>query len=262
MEKAIREAKLYTSWTAPDEAYENGVKDFLAALLDPKQAKTAAWREEMHAFVGRIARPGLWTALSRVVLHLAAPGTPDLYQGDELWSFALVDPDNRRPVDYALRERLLGEIERIAEGGGEERALRALVAAPEDGRIKLHVTRAVLQARRRFVESFAGGAYRALDASGSRARHVVAFARGDGVQQVVVIVPRFVLALGAGEGAPVGHETWGETHVVVPARGTSDSRWRCAISGRTVEARRGRIELASALDPLPVALLVPLGSST
>ena len=258
MEKATREAKLYTSWTAPDEAYEKGVADFLAALLDPANRATARWREEMHAFVARIARPGLWTALSRIVLHLAAPGTPDLYQGDELWNFALVDPDNRRPVDYALRERMLAEVERAE---GKERVLREMMARPEDGRIKLHVTRALLQARRRWPESFAAASYRPLAAEGARARHVVAFARGHGAHQVVAVAPRFILSLASGGGAPVGHESWGETRVAVTARGTSESRWRCAISGRIVEARHGKLELGSILDPLPVALLVSVASS-
>ena len=266
MEKAVREAKLYTSWTEPDERYENGVKGFLAALLDPANRKTNAWRAEAQKLVGRIAHAGLWTALSRVVLHLAAPGTPDLYQGDELWHFALVDPDNRRPVDYALRERLLGEVERAARDA-DERALRAMVERPEDGRIKLHVTRALLQARRHWPERFAAAPYRPLVAEGRHAGHVVAFARGepgaDGMQQVVVIAPRHTLSLTGGSAPPTGHGIWGDTRVRLAGRlpGTSDQRWRCEISGRIVEARGGMVELGTVLDPFPVAMLAPTGSS-
>ena len=261
MEKAVREAKLYTSWTEPDEAYENGVKGFLAALLDPKHRKTAAWREEAAAFVARIARPGLWTALSRVALHLTSPGTPDLYQGDELWHFALVDPDNRRPVDYALRERLLGEVERAAEQR-DERAFREMVTNPEDGRIKLHVTRAALQARRRWPERFAAAPYRALDVSGRRAGHVVAFARGERMQQVVTIAPRQILRLVGGDAPPTGHDIWDDTRVTLSTgkAGTFDQRWRCLVSGRIVEARGGMVELGTALDPFPVTFLVPAES--
>ena len=268
MEKAIREAKLYTSWTEPDEAYESAVKRFLAALLDPSNRKTAGWRDDAHEFVSGITRPGLWTALSRIVLHLASPGTPDLYQGDELWHFALVDPDNRRPVDYELRERLLAEVERAAEKH-DERALRAMVRRPEDGRIKLHVTRAVLQARRRWPERFAAAPYHPLAAEGRHARHVVAFARGaraeegGGSQQVVVIAPRYIRRLVGGSGAPTGHEIWGDTRVRLSfgtRLGTSDQRWRCQISGRIVMTRGGIVELGRVLDPFPVTILAPVES--
>ena len=251
MEKAIREAKLYTSWTEPNEEYETGVKNFLAALLDPANRATAAWRAEMDALAARIARPGLWTALSRVVLHLASPGTPDIYQGDELWSFALVDPDNRRPVDYRLRERLLGEVERAA---GDVEALRAMVERPEDGRIKLHVTRALLQARRERPARFAAAAYRPVEALGAHARHALAFARGEGADAAVAIAPRFALTLVGGPAAPVGRDVWADTRLRLPGRAT---HWRCALSGRIVEARGGSVELGDVLDPLPVALLVP-----
>jgi (1->4)-alpha-D-glucan 1-alpha-D-glucosylmutase len=130
-----------------------------------------------------------------------------------------------------------------------------MVGQPEDGRIKLLVTRALLRARRERPRSFAGASYRPLEVAGRRARHVVAFARGEGARQVVAIAPRFVLAL-AGNGAPpVGHEIWGDTRV--RTEGTSVRRWRCLITGRVVESKGGALELGHVLDSLPVTLLAP-----
>ncbi|HWB42394.1 MAG TPA: malto-oligosyltrehalose synthase, partial [Gemmatimonadales bacterium] len=154
MLKAVREAKLRTSWTDPDEAFERALGDDIAALLDPH--RSPRFLDDLERFVGLVARPGFWNAVSRTLLHLTSPGVPDLYQGDELWNLALVDPDNRRPVDFALRQRLLEEVERgtMGDAASRESFLSHLVAAPEDGRLKLHVIRAALAARRTRPEAF------------------------------------------------------------------------------------------------------------
>ena len=177
MEKAIREAKLRTSWTNPDPPYEEAIANFIDAILISDASDS--WRRDAAQFVDRIARPGLWNALSRILIHLTAPGTPDLYQGDEVWNFALVDPDNRRPVDFDLRTRLLDELERdlLPTGCLPEPLLREGLEHPEDGRVKLYVTVRLMRARRAHAELFSGAGYERLPATGAHAQHVFAFAR-------------------------------------------------------------------------------------
>ena len=213
MEKAVREAKLRTSWTDPDPAYEAALQADVAALLDP--VRSPRFLDELERFVRRIARPGLWNALARTVLHLASPGVPDLYQGDELWNLTLVDPDNRRAVDFDRRARLLDEVERGTEGDGEQRArfLRELVSTPEDGRLKLHVIRAALAARRERGEAFRSRSYVPLEPSGRAAFRVLAFGRGNGAERLVAVVPR---RLGRVEVGPTEPALWEDTVVPLP----------------------------------------------
>src|SRR5262249_12877524 len=151
--------------------------------------------------VAEVARPGLWNALARTLVHLTAPGVPDLYQGDELWTCTLTDPDNRRPVDYAQRETLLADLEHRTP----DAALAAeLVERPEDGRIKLHVVRTALALRREHPEIFRGG-YQSLAAGGGGATHVFAFVRRGARRVAVTIVPRLTVTLvGDPTGTPLG----------------------------------------------------------
>jgi (1->4)-alpha-D-glucan 1-alpha-D-glucosylmutase len=233
--KAVREGKQRSTWTETDQRYESALELFIASLLDGE--RSATWLGEMAAFAHRIARPGMWTSLSRVLLHLTSPGTPDIYQGDELWCFTMVDPDNRRPVDFAARERMLAEIDASPD-------VRSMMDAPEDGRIKLYVTSRLLRARRRFTD----GGYRPLEVEGAMQRHLIAFARG----AAIALAPRLVLTLAPDGSAPLGARVWRDTTVRV----ASDCRWRCVLSGRVLQARDG-LRVADVLDELPVALLLP-----
>jgi (1->4)-alpha-D-glucan 1-alpha-D-glucosylmutase len=271
--KAAREAKVHTSWLETNAGYEDALAAFAEALVPDGPSR---FLEDVAAFVAEIARPGLWNALARTVVHLAAPGVPDLYQGDELWAFSLVDPDNRRPVDFALRRRLLTELDEQlgappdaeAAGGSAPWAdlgrLRGMVAAPEDGRLKLHVTRAALRARRRAPRLFREGGYLPLEARGPAARHVLAFARigarGDGA--AIAAVPRLPRTLvGNGRDAPAG-AAWGETRLALPAE-LAERRWTSALDGRSLDGAAGsagrELRLADVLDPLPAALLLSPG---
>ena len=251
MEKAVREAKLRTSWTDPDLDFEAALGAAIAALLDP--VRSPRFLDELERFVQRIARPGFWNAVGRTVLHLASPGIPDLYQGDELWSFSLVDPDNRRAVDFERRARLLEEVERGVSGDGEarERFLRELVASPEDGRVKLHVIRSALVARRERGAAFRSRTYVPLEASGRSGFRVVAFGRGDGDERLLAVVPRW---LGRYEGSPTDPGVWDDT--VLPVPPTWPERWVCALSGRRLLARSGGLAVAELFALLPVALLL------
>jgi (1->4)-alpha-D-glucan 1-alpha-D-glucosylmutase len=255
MVKAVREAKLRTSWTDPDEAFEQALGDDIVALFDPGRAPR--FLDDLEQFVARIAPAGLWNALSRTVLHLASPGVPDLYQGDELWNFALVDPDNRRAVDFELRRRLLDEVEDGTAGDSQTRArfLEQLVASPADGRLKLHLIRAALAARQRHPAAFGSPAYVPLEATGPGAERVVAFGRGEGMERMVVAVSRFLAGQMTSGGMPTDRALWDGTALPIPP--DWPSRWRCALSGRPLSCHSaGGLQATELFGILPVALLL------
>jgi len=264
MLKAAREAKLYTSWTDPNEKFEDALKGFIAAVLPTSGPAKSPFLRDVAAVAARAGRSGLWNALSRIVLHLSAPGVPDIYRGDELWNFTLVDPDNRRPVDFERRSALLAEIsERYDASASSRLALLAeAMGTPEDDRTKLLVTWRALQARRARMALFTKGGYEPLAVSGDRSRHVIAFARRLGSDVSITIASRLTYALSGSDRAPVGGDVWGNTHLVLPAG--LGSNWRCAIAGEQV-LTRGRggdvvLDVAAALNQLPVAVLEKEGS--
>lgn len=248
VEKAAREAKLRTSWVDPDAEFEAALHRFVQAALDP--ACSARFLAEVHAFVTAVARPGLWNAAARTLVHLTAPGVADIYQGDECWTWSLVDPDNRRPVDVAARD------DRDCPPAARAAALHAAVDAHEDGRLKLMIVCAALHARRRTPQLFVGGAYHPLDVTGRFGRHVLAFQRSAGRTVAVTIAPRLTVALGGGRRAPVG-DVWEDTAVRLPAE---TPPLVCQLTGRAASVMRDNgallLPLARALDPLPVALLI------
>jgi (1->4)-alpha-D-glucan 1-alpha-D-glucosylmutase len=179
--KAVREAKAHTSWTRPDAAYEDAVTDFARAVLaDP------ALSEAIAAFVDRIRGPGRVASLARTLVRLTAPGVPDLYQGTEVWSHTLVDPDNRRPIEVAA---LAGLLDRL-----DGASLSAVLAGGDDGLTKAHVVRTALAARAAHPEALGpGAAYRSIAVEGAAAARVLAYGRGD--DELVVVVPLRVVGL-------------------------------------------------------------------
>jgi (1->4)-alpha-D-glucan 1-alpha-D-glucosylmutase len=252
--KAVREAKVHTSWTEPDQAFEGALQSGLDALLSP--ARSPRFLDDIDRFVQQVGRAGLWNSVARTVLHLTAPGVPDIYQGDELWNLSLVDPDNRRPVDFETRMRLLEEVERGFAAAPEARRgfLAELPTRPEDGRIKLHIVQRLLLARRRWPDVFVGGAYRPLQASGPAADFVVAFAREAGPRRAVVIVPRLV-SIRLASSLPAGASLWEETTVSVPSEWPRD--WSCALSGEVVEAHAaGILRVSDVFRTLAAACLL------
>jgi (1->4)-alpha-D-glucan 1-alpha-D-glucosylmutase len=255
MNKALKEAKVHTSWVSPNEAHDRAIERFVAAVLESR-ADNPFWAD-MTALVRRIAPAGLCNALSQVVLKIASPGVPDFYQGTELWDFSLVDPDNRRPVDYALRRRLLSELHAVAEPE-LPRLAEHLLRHPEDGRVKLLVTLRALGLRRARSELFERGGYCPLEVLGGlkgRAEHVVAFARQLGDEQVVAVVARGFVELGMPERLPLGPEVWRDTMVALGASARR-TRYRDALTGRMVMARDpGGLGVAEVFAHLPVALL-------
>lgn len=249
LRKALREAKLRTSWVQPDEAYEGAVASFVAACLDPSRG--GSFLQDLEGLLGRILRPGLLNAVSQVVLKVAGPGVPDVYQGTEMPEFRLVDPDNRRPVDFDRRRRALAILDREAEGRGPDLA-RELLADPGDGRLKLFVTSRALRLRRRRPKPFADGEYLPLRAAGPRGEHVVAFARRARGQAVVAAAARFFTRL---PDPPVGETAWGETGLRL-GDGAGDL-YRDTLTGTELRpvGAGGLVPLAEVFAHLPVALL-------
>ena len=226
VEKATKEAKQHTSWVDPDPAYDAAVKRFVeGALAD------AEFTADVDRFTDPLVRPGRVNSLAQTLLKLTSPGVPDLYQGTELWDLSLVDPDNRRPVDWDLRRRLLEEAENTAAAGD------VWPDPTGQGLPKLVLTQRALHLRRRRPECFgAGAAYAPLIAAGAEARRVVAYARGGAV---VAVAPRLVLGLTDG---------WGDTALALPP-----GRWGDVLA--PARAFEGRAALSELLGPFPVALL-------
>jgi (1->4)-alpha-D-glucan 1-alpha-D-glucosylmutase len=219
MEKATREAKVHTSWVNPNEEYDAAVRRFVARLLpDPAGGRDDPFLADLLDLQRRVAFFGYFNSLAQVLLKLTSPGVPDLYQGCEMWDFSLVDPDNRRPVDYRRRREVLADLQERSAGAGEDLSPLAgdLVDGIEDGRIKAYVTYQTLNFRRAHPEVFADGAYLPLEATGARRDHVCAFARTAGEEVVLVVVPRLVVRLTGGERPPLGSEVWGKTRLLLP----------------------------------------------
>jgi (1->4)-alpha-D-glucan 1-alpha-D-glucosylmutase len=260
MLKALHEAKVHTSWINPNAEYDEAIREFIGHILD--EGANRAFLDDFRAFQRRVSHHGLFNSLSQTLLKLAAPGVPDTYQGTELWDFSLVDPDNRRPVDYERRSRMLLDLRSAAESaGGDLRPLaRGLVAAKEDGRIKLYVTHRSLQARRDHAGLFTAGEYIPLAAEGSKVAHLFAFARRAGDAAAIVAVPRLV-ARPAPEPdrPPLGAEAWQDTRLALTGLDPA-LRWRNAFTGELLapQDRGGQPSLAAAdlFADFPVALLV------
>lgn len=271
MEKAAREAKTHTAWTQQNREYEAALRSLVRNLVQPAGRQEAAFLADVQQLVARIARPGFWNSVSRTIIQCTAPGTPDLYQGDELWNFALVDPDNRRPIDYERRRQLLDEVVTGMESPEEARRefLRQLVTRPEDGRIKLHAIRCSLAARRDFPRVFAEGRYLPLATDGPAREQVLAFARIAAPRQrasqtdepagpaAIVVVPRLTARLAsAPAAAPLGAAVWSDTVIDLPPP-LQGRDWTCVLTREAVPAGDARsLAVAQVLRWFPAALLV------
>jgi (1->4)-alpha-D-glucan 1-alpha-D-glucosylmutase len=238
MAKAVREGKVHTSWTDPDPRYDEAVDAFVTAVLTDQ-----AFVADLERFLAghQLIERGRISSLAQMTLLLTCPGVPDIYQGTEVWDLSLVDPDNRRPVNFAARERLLA----VLAGAGPEEALGRMA----DGGPKLWLIHRVLSHRLRHPEVFGrGSGYQPLAVSGPRADHVVAFTRTAGqagAPGLAVVVPRLLARLGGG---PWGRGAWADTAVTLP-----DGEWADVLTGDRVIG--GRAGLESLLHRFPVAVL-------
>jgi (1->4)-alpha-D-glucan 1-alpha-D-glucosylmutase len=259
MTKATREAKVHTSWVSPNTEYDEAVSRFVSRVLDPEPANQ--FLLDFAAFHEPVARLGMVGSLAQALLKATAPGVPDLYQGTELWDLSLVDPDNRRPVDFEARQAALAELRTRIDGGDPGSLARELVERWRDGRVKLYTIHRALDHRRRSPALFQAGAYVPLSAVGPNAARVCAFARLYQGDAALVVVPRLTAALtDGGARLPLGPDVWADTSVPL-RRDLVAPAYRDVFTGTLVGASRfdGRTALAvgAVLADFPVALLVP-----
>ena len=250
MTKVAREAKRHSSWLEPDEEYEHA----LAGLVEFAVTGSGATRflEVFESVISAVCFHGLVNSLVQVLLKATCPGIGDFYQGTELLDLSLVDPDNRRPVNYGVRESFLREV--AASGCSRASTVSGLVQSWPDARAKLYATAKVLQVRCAHADVFRKGAYIPLEVGGQMRNHVCSFMRSHRDAGIVVVAP---LRSGMVAGhclLPLGADVWGTEAVTLPPR--SPQLFEDAFSGAHVQAQGGRILLADALAAFPVALLV------
>lgn len=224
LKKAAREAKAHTSWTDPRQDYEEALLAFAKSILADEE-----FLSDLQTFVTSLVEPGRINSLAQTLIKLTAPGVPDIYQGTELWNLSLVDPDNRRAVDYALRHRLLKEL--------AELPLTEIVRRGDDGLPKLWTIQQALRLRGRRSEAFSvNGDYTPMLASGKYADHIIAYARG---ADVIVVAPRLLLSVSDG---------WANTALDLP-RGS----WHNVLTSQNLPA--GTLPIGDLLSEFPIALL-------
>jgi (1->4)-alpha-D-glucan 1-alpha-D-glucosylmutase len=258
VQKALHEAKVHTSWVNPDPDYDRAVADFVDRILDKKAS--GEFLGDLQEFQRRISHFGLFNSLSQTLLRLTAPGVPDTYQGTELWNFDLVDPDNRRPVDYQRRRLLIKELESRLQGPERRALARELTASREDGRIKLYLTRQALHERRHRPTLFMDGDYMPVQVVGPAAEHVFAFLRRQGNTWALVGVPRLLTRLAPSlETLPIGMEVWKDTVLLLPGIDVA-LRFENVFTGETLtlhgQGGRATLPVAELLAHFPVVLAV------
>ena len=257
LRKATKEAKVNTSWVDADPTYDAAVESFVREILGEGEG-AAAFREALLPLARTVAFFGRWSSLAQLVLKLMAPGVPDFYQGNELWDDSLVDPDNRRRVDFAAREQALAQLVARQREGIE--LVRELAREAADGRIKLFVTWTGLGVRRRFPAAFAeASGYLPLPIEGSARAHFVAFARTSGATTIAVVVARHTARRMGGRLAPPIGPVWSDTRLILPAE-LGSSRYRDQLTGALIPVKAERAERSIALDralaELPFAILI------
>ncbi|MBN2365253.1 MAG: malto-oligosyltrehalose synthase, partial [Calditrichaeota bacterium] len=211
--KAVREAKVHTAWLKPDTEYESSYELFIDRIMD--DSTDNIFLKEFLPFQKKISWYGMLNSLSQVILKCTSPGIPDFYQGSELWDLNLVDPDNRRPVDYRKRKQFLKDIEK-KYSKDKIRCINDLFDSWTDGRIKMFLIRQLLHARREYHQLFQKGNYIPLEFKGSCRRHVKAFARQFENNVVIVAVPRFFTELIPEKSLPLAESVWNNTHLILP----------------------------------------------
>ncbi|HKB37342.1 MAG TPA: hypothetical protein VKD72_12905, partial [Gemmataceae bacterium] len=265
MHKATKEAKVHTSWVNANEEYDAAVRDFVWRVLPGSGPDLEdPFLVDLLELQRRVAFYGYFNSLAQVVLKCTCPGVPDFYQGMELWELSLVDPDNRRPVDYARRRDLLAGLKQSTAALGDDLTplMGELLASLPDGRIKLYVTWRALACRQQHARLFDEGTYQPLEVDGAKKDHVCSFSRVLDGETVLIVVPRLLVGLmGGAERPPVGEAVWHDTSLLLPVE-EKGRRYRNAFTAETftVGERDGKpgLGLAEILGSFPVALLTRL----
>lgn len=256
MVKAVREAKVNSSWISPNLSYETALAGFVASIL--RAGKENQFLAELRQFQALTSHCGRLNSLSQTLLKISSPGIPDFYQGSELWDLSLVDPDNRRPVDFEARSRALAGLQAAEAATGPLALARLLCSGMEDGRIKLYTIRKALELRTRLHRLFEKAPYLPLAAEGERADQVCSFVRSGEQGSLLVVAPRFFTRLIGEPGElPLGGEVWRGTRILLPAEARA-ARYRNVFTGEVLAPEwqeGGALLLAELLASFPVALL-------
>jgi (1->4)-alpha-D-glucan 1-alpha-D-glucosylmutase len=248
----VREAKVHSLWIAPNEEYEAAITGFVEALL--AESESNLFLGDLRVEHARFAWFGSLNSLSATLIKFASPGVPDIYQGSELPDLSLVDPDNRRPVDYALRRRLLDEMTAVAADDTVD-AVRQFAASVTDGRARLWVIRRALQLRAEHPALFRDGDYVALEAKGPRAPHVVAFARRHANLALIAVAGRLWGSLGPVSDLQPAARTWGYTAVDLTPLGKLEEPVDI-ISRQPVKIAGSALRISEAFAHFPGALIL------
>jgi (1->4)-alpha-D-glucan 1-alpha-D-glucosylmutase len=258
--KALAEAKVNLSWINPDPEYVAAVHGFLDSILMPAaRGKESPFVASLDTLLQQLGLFGAVNSLAQVVLKIASPGVPDFYQGSELWDLTLVDPDNRRPVDYDLRAVSLNALRELAEKEGAAAVCRDVLGNLATGRVKLWTMHRALELRRQEHALFRRGEYIALEVSGERHEHVIAFLRRDPAtgRSVLAVMPRFACTLMRSKlQLPLG-EAWGKDQLLLPV--SAGARYRNVFTDELVTVTEDRLALSTVFATYPVALLVSEG---
>jgi (1->4)-alpha-D-glucan 1-alpha-D-glucosylmutase len=248
--KALREAKIHSSWTETDPKYEAALVAFAQKILPPSAG--APFLKAFLPFFKKVAFYGIWNTLSQTLLKITAPGVPDFYQGTELFDFHLVDPDNRQPVDFKKRKRFLAEI--MNDFAGDPlRLIEELLVHREDGRLKLFLIARALQTRSEQPALFQNGSYVPLAAIGRFRSHVIAFARAHQNRRSIIVAPRFLTGLVKENQYPLGLSVWRDTAITFGEKAAS--RWKNIFTAETLGAKSS-CKVGNILQHFPCALLI------
>jgi (1->4)-alpha-D-glucan 1-alpha-D-glucosylmutase len=257
MLKAIREAKANTSWINPNTLYEDAVMTFVETVM--KNTPDNQFLQDFLPFQKIISHYGMFNSLAQTLLKITSPGVPDFYQGTEMWDYSLVDPDNRRPVNYSIRVEMLQELKRRESELGSMKLAKELTFNKDDGMIKLYLIYKALNYRKAHSKLFEIGEYIPLESMGERANNICAFVRRIGNIRTIVVVPRFLTKLISGpDGLPLGKEIWKDSFIVIPFADVG-AKYRNIFTGEIVSIMSHKEAIVLFLSEMfmnfPVALM-------
>jgi (1->4)-alpha-D-glucan 1-alpha-D-glucosylmutase len=241
MDKAAKEAKMQTNWINPNRIHEESLKQFIANIL-----KNPPFLQDFVPFAARISSLGMLNSLSQTLLKLTSPGVPDIYQGCEIWNFRLVDPDNRHPVDYGLRKKLLLKL--------KEENLETILQTAESGAIKLLIIKKTLDFRYQHRELFSSGTYIPLKIKGDLSQHLIAYARVKDREVAIVVATRYFSFLFRNFKDSLQTEIWKNNSIELPVE-LASCKFTHIFTDKMISSENGLLDLQSILPPLCVALL-------
>lgn len=260
MKKAAREAKVETSWIEPNQSYEEALENFVRSILGSVSEDRNGFISNFQDLVRDVSYYGMLNSISQLLLKLTCPGVPDIYQGNETWDFSLVDPDNRRQVDFGVRSNMLISLERRIEdsNGNLLNLVQDLMRNMDNGLIKMYVLHQALKFRRAHERLFSDGIYLPVKAQGMRRQHIFSFQREMNGESCLVVAPRLFASLLGGKKYPEAWSVWGDTGLVLPPSMATE-KFHSIFTGREVtstsQSSGAVLKVSDVLDEFPVALL-------